>query len=391
MNSLYFDIVSGISGDMTLAALLNFNKDLIKELNFELSNLLKGNVELSLEKQKINGIATQHLKIDVQNHKKPHRNLKSISNMLQNSNLSENTIKDATGIFEIIADAEAKSHNQPAEKVHFHEVGAIDSIIDITGIAFCINKLDLKRIISSPVTIGNGLIKTEHGILPVPAPATIEILKNIPVKRIDVNDEITTPTGAAVIKYYAELFTNEFSGKSREISMSCGTKRFDTHPNMLRIFKFEENNFIPQKAVVIETNIDDDTGENLGFLSGLLMKKGALDVSFTSVLMKKNRPAYKLTAIVTPESSKNIINEILKNSSASGVRFYNVDRVVMNREIKKIKINGIPVGIKIFKLNDIVKHAPEWDDVINYAKIKEIPPSKAFKVLIAEINSEENQ
>ena len=386
MSSLYFDIISGISGDMTLAALLNFDNDLIKELNFELSNLLKGNVELSLEKQKINGIVTQHLKIDVQNCEKPHRNLKSICKILQNSNLPKNTINDAIGIFEIIAAAEAKSHNQPEEKVHFHEVGAIDSIIDITGIAFCMNKLNFKRIISSPITIGNGLVKTEHGILPVPAPATLEILKNIPIKRIDVNSEITTPTGAAVIRYYAELFTNEFSGKINEVSYSCGTKRFNTHPNMLRVFKFEENALIPQKAVVIETNIDDDTGENLGFLSDLLFKKGALDVSYTSLLMKKNRPAYKLTVIVTPKLTNEIINEVLNNSSAAGVRYYNVDRVVMNRKIKKIKINGTQVGIKVFKLNNIVKYAPEWDDVINYAKINNIPPSKAFKTIIAEIN-----
>ncbi len=386
MKSLYFDIISGISGDMTLAALLNFDNNLIKELNSELSKLLKGNVKLSLEKQKINGIVTQHLKIDVQNCEKPHRNLKSISKMLQSSNLSENTIKDAIGIFEIIADAEAKSHDQPEDKVHFHEVGAIDSIIDIVGIAFCMNKLNFKRIISSPVIIGNGLVNTEHGILPVPSPATLEILKNIPIKRIDVNSEITTPTGAAVIKYYAELFTNEFSGKISSISYSCGTKRFDAHPNMLRLFKFEENDFIPQKAMVIETNIDDDTGENLGFLSDLLLQKGALDVSYTSILMKKNRPAYKLTVIVTPESLDNIINEILKNSSSAGVRYYNVDRVVMNREIKKIKINETQIRIKVFKLNSIVKYAPEWDDVISFARENKIPPSKAFQVILNEIN-----
>ncbi len=386
MNTLYIDIISGISGDMTLAALLNFNLDLTDELNKRFSELLKGKVNLSLEKKKVNGIITNQLTIEMENCEKPHRNLKSISKMLQNSNFDKNVIKDSIGIFEIIAEAEAKSHDQPEDKVHFHEVGALDSIIDIVGIAFCINKLNFKNILCSPVIIGNGLVNTEHGILPVPAPATLEILKNISVKRINVESELTTPTGAAVVKYYSTLFTNEFSGKIKNIFYSCGTKRFEKHPNILRLLEVEENPNIPQKSIVIETNIDDDTGENLGFLSDLLFKEGALDVSYTAIQMKKNRPAYKLTAIVLPDAINKMIDVILRNSSASGVRYYNVDRVVMNRNVKKIKIGNDFVRIKVMQLNDIFKFAPEWEDVITIAEKENIPPAKVFENIIIGIN-----
>ena len=386
MSSLYIDIISGVSGDMLLASLLELNKNLIEELNKRLSEMLDGNVNLSLEKQKINGVLTKHLNIEVKNCNKPHRNLKSISKLVKNSKLPKQVMENSVKIFEIIADAEAKSHDMSEDKVHFHEVGAIDSIIDIVGISFCIYKLNFKRIISSPIVIGNGLVKTEHGILPVPAPATLKILREIPIKRIDVDSELTTPTGAAVVKYFAEYFTKEFSGTIKNTAYSCGTKRFEKHPNMLRVFELEENENIPQKAVVIETNIDDDTGENLGSLAELLIKEGALDVSYTSIQMKKNRPAYKLTVIALPESTEKLIEIILKNSTAAGVRYYDVNRVVMNRFIKKININNIDVGIKVLKFNDIVKYAPEWKDVIKLAQAEKISAKDAFEKVILKFN-----
>jgi uncharacterized protein (TIGR00299 family) protein len=382
MKSLYVDIISGVSGDMMLAALLEFKKDLIGELNDKLSRLLNGRVSLSLKEEKINGIVTKHLNIETNDCEKPHRNLKSISKMLKNSDFPKNVVEDSVCIFEIIAEAESKSHNQPEDKVHFHEVGAIDSIIDIVGISYCVNKLNFKRIFSSPVIIGNGFVNTEHGILPVPAPATLEILKDIPLKRINVESELTTPTGAAVIRYYSDLFTNEFFGKIKNIAYSCGTKRFEKHPNMLRMFLLEEDENIPQRAVVIETNIDDDTGENLGFLSEMLFENGALDVSYTSIFMKKNRPAYKLTVLATPEKVSEIIKLILKNSTAAGLRYYNVDRVVMNRFVKKVKYSDEYIRIKTLKFNNIIKYAPEWDDVVAIARKNNIAPLKVFENVI---------
>jgi uncharacterized protein (TIGR00299 family) protein len=382
MKSLYVDIISGVSGDMMLAALLELKKDLIGELNDKLSRLLNGRVSLSLKEEKINGIVTKHLNIETNDCEKPHRNLKSISKMLKNSDFPKNVVEDSVCIFEIIAEAESKSHNQPEDKVHFHEVGAIDSIIDIVGISYCVNKLNFKRIFSSPVIIGNGFVNTEHGILPVPAPATLEILKDIPLKRINVESELTTPTGAAVIRYYSDLFTNEFYGKIKNIAYSCGTKRFEKHPNMLRMFLLEEDENIPQRAVVIETNIDDDTGENLGFLSEMLFENGALDVSYTSIFMKKNRPAYKLTVLATPEKVSEIIKLILKNSTAAGLRYYNVDRVVMNRFVKKVKYSDEYIRIKTLKFNNIIKYAPEWDDVVAIARKNNIAPLKVFENVI---------
>jgi uncharacterized protein (TIGR00299 family) protein len=277
MKTLYIDIISGISGDMSLSALLQFGID-IQKLNYHLSDLLKGNVELSLVEKKINGISTKQLKIKTDNCETPHRNLTSISKMLKNSELPEKVINDSINIFKIIADSESKMHNQPKEKVHFHEVGAIDSIIDIVGISYCINELSPNLILSSPAIIGNGIVNTAHGLLPVPAPATMDILKDIPLRKIEIDSELTTPTGAAFLKYYVKDFTREFEGQITDISYSTGTKEFKNYPNMLRLLLLNQDSYTPENIYILETNIDDDTGENLSNLMDLLFENNALDV-----------------------------------------------------------------------------------------------------------------
>lgn len=384
MKTLYFDIISGISGDMALAALLQMNVDL-EELNTQLSLLLKGTVKLSLDNEKVSGIAVQHLNIDTTGCKTPHRDFNSISRMLRESSLSSVVIEDSINIFKIIADSESKMHDLPISKVHFHEVGAIDSIIDIVGVAYCMDVIQASSIISSSVVIGNGLVKTEHGMLPVPAPATMDILQNIPLKRIEINSELTTPTGAAVISYYADDFTHEFEGQIRTIAYSTGTKRFENHPNMLRVLEMDIDTAVPHNIHIIETNIDDDTGENLGTLMALLMESDALDAFYIPIFCKKNRPAFKLTVMTTYKDIDLLMNLILKNSSSAGVRHYPVKRIAMNRSIKTVKYQEDDIRVKVLTYDGITKYSPEWEDIVAVSKKYNLVARELYQKVLSSI------
>lgn len=378
MKTLYFDIISGISGDMTLSTLIQLGAN-TDDLNQQLSQLLAGTVTLSLIDDKINGIAVKQLNIHTENCQTPHRNFTAISKMVMNSTLPEQVKTDAIAIFEKIAIAEATVHNQPMEKVHFHEVGAIDSIIDIVGAVYAIHQLNPDRVLSSPVVIGNGMVKTEHGLLPVPAPATTVILKGTPIKRIDIDSELTTPTGAAIISHYAESFTKELEGQITHNSYACGSKRFDHHPNMLRAFMITEDTSVPQHTDIIETHLDDETGENLGYVINLLMENGALDASYTPILMKKNRPANKLTVICRPSDKEQLIEMILKYTTAAGVRYYPTNRVVMNRSSESITVEGQSIRLKKLTYGSISKSAPEWDDVVSAAQKLNTTPAALYQ------------
>ncbi len=385
MKTLYIDIISGISGDMSLSALLQFGID-IQKLNYHLSDLLKGNVELSLVEKKINGISTKQLKIKIDNCETPHRNLTSISKILKNSELPEKVINDSINIFKIIADSESKMHNQPKEKVHFHEVGAIDSIIDIVGISYCMNELSPNLILSSPAIIGNGIVNTAHGLLPVPAPATMDILKDIPLRKIEIDSELTTPTGAAFLKYYVKDFTREFEGQITDISYSTGTKEFKNYPNMLRLLLLNQDSYTPENIYILETNIDDDTGENLSNLMDLLFENNALDVFFTPIFMKKNRPAVKLSIMTVYKNIELFTKIILENSSSIGIRYYPIKRKIMDRTFKQIKIKNENIKIKVLNYDKITKYSPEWDSIVKAAKKLQIPPSKLYHQAITEID-----
>ncbi|MEF3255650.1 MAG: nickel pincer cofactor biosynthesis protein LarC [Deferribacterales bacterium] len=366
MKKLYFDMNSGISGDMTLAVLLQLS-DQCHQLSELISSIFKTSIKLNLKDKFVNGILCKQLDISITNEPHIHRDFKSIKSIIESAPLDEKVKNDAIAIFHLIAESEAKIHGSSIDYIHFHEVGALDSIIDILGTAYVMNKIGQVEIYSSPAKLGHGLIKSAHGLIPIPAPATADILSNFPIERIDIPEELTTPTGAAILKHYVKKVTYTFRGVIKNCYYSTGTKEFKKIPNILRLFEIEDNASIEQ-LVLLETNIDDMSGEPLGDIMELLFSNGALDTFFTPIFMKKNRPAIKLSVLCNESQKENLINIILKYTTSAGIRYININRIEMDRTFHNLKFQGEEFRVKRFKHGDIVKYSIEWEDIKKISK-----------------------
>lgn len=374
MKILYYDCFSGISGDMNLGALI----DLGVPFEYIIQNLNKLNLnnefKITVKKLVKNGISGTKVKvIDLNDHNHNHnnehsynhshehiRNYKDIKSIINNSELSETIKLLALKIFEEIAIAESKIHNKLLEEVHFHEVGAIDSIVDIVGAAIAIDYINADKIISSPIEVGYGMVKSAHGMLPIPAPATAEILKGVPIKAENVTFEATTPTGAAIIKAASSDFTNKKTFNILSIGYGIGEKENPNMANALRVFLGENNE--NNEEYILECNIDDMRAEEYELLMERLFKEKALDVFYTNILMKKQRPAIKLSVICKSIDKENIKRIIFLNSSTIGIREHSIDRTKLKRDIINIDSEYGIVPIKISIFNDkIIRTKPEYD------------------------------
>jgi len=378
---LYFDMASGISGDITLALLSQYYGNL-EEFSSEISSLLKTKVQLFLQDVFVNGILCKRLSMNIEKKPHIHRNFRDIKNIIVNSNLKEDIKTDAVKIFEIIATAEGKIHGKSIEDVHFHEVGAIDSIIDILGASWFYNKLNRPKIVASKIKIGNGIVKSAHGLIPIPAPATLEIIKGIEFKRIDIEEELTTPTGAALLKYFSTKFTNNISGNVKNIFYATGTKSFNSLPNISRLLVLSEDDNLDEEIVVVETNIDDMPSEFFDSVMKKLFDHGCKDVFFSPIFMKKNRPAYKISALVEKRFLDEVSAILLKQTSSFGIRYYSVNRIVANREFKELDFQGHKINVKYGEFKDFVKFSPEYEDVVKVAKKIGEPPYEVYKKII---------
>lgn len=368
---LYLDMISGIAGDIFLSLMGQLYGD-FEEISAELSKFLDTEITLSLEEKFVNGIRAYKLNLKISKEPHIHRTFKDIRKMLESSHFDENVKSDAIEIFRIIAETEAKIHGKNIDEVHFHEVGAIDSIIDIVGAAWFYNKLNRPMINSSYFRLGNGFINSHHGVIPVPAPATLEIVRDCNFERLDIDEELTTPTGAAIVKFYSKGFTRKVCGKVKDIFYATGSKTFERYPNLISLLKLED---VDDEGIIeIQTNIDDMDAEKFGFLMEKLFEVGALDVFYTPIYMKKNRPAYKLSVLCKEEPFDSIVNVIFKFSSSSGIRFSKIDRIVMHREIKNFNFKGMDVRLKVYRYNDIEKVKVEWEDLKKLSQILNIPP-----------------
>lgn len=378
---LYFDMASGISGDITLALLSQYYGNL-EEFSSEISSLLKTKVQLFLQDVFVNGILCKRLSMNIEKKPHIHRNFRDIKNIIVNSNLKEDIKTDAVKIFEIIATAEGKIHGKSIEDVHFHEVGAIDSIIDILGASWFYNKLNRPKIVASKIKIGNGIVKSAHGLIPIPAPATLEIIKGIEFKRIDIEEELTTPTGAALLKYFSTKFTNNISGNVKNIFYATGTKSFNSLPNISRLLVLSEDDNLDEEIVVVETNIDDMPSEFFDNVMKKLFDHGCKDVFFSPIFMKKNRPAYKISALVEKRFLDEVSAILLKQTSSFGIRYYSVNRIVANRELKEVYFQGHKINVKYGEFKDFVKFSPEYEDVVKVAEKIGEPPYEVYKKII---------
>ncbi|WP_298706307.1 nickel pincer cofactor biosynthesis protein LarC [uncultured Campylobacter sp.] len=380
---LYYDASCGISGDMNLAALVELGVD-FDYLCAELEKLnLHGEFKLVRKNVLKNGISAT--KIDVVPLKsQPHaRSYANIRQILDSSNLSQSFKQRAGAIFRTVAQAEAKVHGTDVEQVHFHELGAIDSIADIAGAAICFEylfeKLGVSRVISSKIELGGGVAICDHGALSVPAPAVCEILKGVPVSLGRANFEMTTPTGAAILKVCADEFADGASFKIEKIGYGAGNKDAAGFANVLRAMICEadenlnyengESNLVVHssygevcKQILISTNIDDMDAESFALACEILRENGALDVFNRSIFMKKGRMGFELNALCRKQDAQNLKDLIFTHTTAIGVREIEVAKTELKREFARVQTKFGEIGLKISGTCQTQKAKPEFDD-----------------------------
>ena len=361
---LYYDASSGISGDMNLAALVGLGVD-FSYLCSELEKLnLSGEFHLEQKNVVKNGIAAT--KIDVVLLKsQPHaRSYADIKQILASSNLSEICKKKAVAIFHVIAQAEAKVHKVSIDEVHFHEVGALDSIVDVVGAAICFEYLSenfgITKVVSSKIELGGGVVKCDHGYLNVPAPAVCEILKDVPVSLGRANFEMTTPTGAAILKACADEFVGEINFKIEKVAYGAGEKNAPNFANVIRamICEVDECQNLVQK--MISTNIDDMDAESFAFACEILRENGALDVFSHSIYMKKGRIGFELNVLCKSEDAKKLKELIFTHTTAIGVREIDVVKTELKRKFVSVRTKFGDIRLKFSGDDERVK--PEFDE-----------------------------
>jgi hypothetical protein len=380
---------------MTLGALLDLGVDKDVLLN-ELNKLNVSGFTIDISRAKKNGIEGTNvdIRLDAHNHKHEHRNLHDIEKIIDESALDENVKKISKAMFMKVAQAEAKIHGTTIENIHFHEVGALDSIVDIVGVAICMNMLKVDKVISSPLHDGTGFVKCQHGLIPIPAPAVLEILReaSVPFYSTGIKNELVTPTGAAIIATLAEEFGNMPEMVVEKVGYGAGKRNMEI-PNLLRVTLGEVKKKITpnDEVIVMESNIDDMTGEVAGYVMEKLFSAGALDVFYTPIYMKKNRPAVKLTVICSQEKLGAIEHIILSETSTIGIRKYKTERICMDRKIITVNTPYGLARVKVSSLGDIEKYAPEYEDCKKLAQIAHLPLKDIYEMVNANIKASDAQ
>lgn len=374
----YLDCASGISGDMTLGALLDAGADLAA-VQAGLDSLGLAHVKLSTAEVKKHGFRATHLKIDHEP-ELAHRHLHHITAMIDKSSVITPRAKDlAKLIFTRIGEAEAKVHGTSIRQVHFHEVGAIDSIADIVGTAIAWDALDITGAAASPIPTGRGFITIAHGRCAIPAPATAELLTGIPLAESQVEAELTTPTGAAIVKALCESFGPLPAMTVQKIGYGAGTRELEEQANLLRILIGERSaTAAPSPALetvwVLETNLDDTTGEILGYTQEQLLAAGALDVYLTPIQMKKNRPAVMLSLLCKAADCDALETILFNETGTLGVRRYATKRYALPREAVTVMTHWGEVAGKIATLpNGVREFSAEYEDCRKIAVANMLP------------------
>jgi len=387
MKIAYFDAFSGISGDMTIAGFLNAGLD-ENEFLTELSKLKLSGFEIEIKKVIRNGITATKFDVIVKEKQKEHRHLSDIFEIIDASDLSEFVKQTSKKIFTNIAQAEAKIHNTTVEEVHFHEVGAIDSIIDIVGTAICIEKFKIEKIFASKIPLGSGsFTQTQHGKMPIPSPATLELLKNFPVTLTDIPFELTTPTGASIIATLAEYGLEKETIKINSVGYGAGNFDIQNQPDLLRIIIGEiPQKFNEEKLLLVETNIDDMNPEIYPYVIEKLLHSGANDVYLVPVIMKKGRPGILLSTLVNETKLDDILKVIFTQTTTLGVRILEIRRKKLKREQKEIDTPFGKVKFKIAIIENSERLVPEFEECKRIAEEKNIPLIQVYKILEAIAN-----
>lgn len=380
MKLLYFDCFAGASGDMILGAMIaaGVEPEAFKQ---QLSLLDVPGYAIDFETVDRSGISATYARVQTA-HDHAHRHLSDILQIIYDSRLSDGVKDRAAKIFSRLAEAEARVHNQPIEKVHFHEVGALDAIIDVVGAAICFELLGVERFVSSPLHVGSGTVDMDHGRYPVPPPAVAELLKNVPFYSTDIVGELVTPTGAAIITTVCTDYGPIPHMQLEQTGYGAGTREYAKFPNALRVLVGEDQSSdraesagtADERLWMIETNMDDISAQILGHVMERAFDLGALDCYFTSVQMKKNRPGVLLSILCRAEQ-RAALNELLfAETTTLGVRAYEVERRALERRIVTVETQYGPIDVKVAQLNGhVVKEMPEYEQCREAARKAEVP------------------
>jgi uncharacterized protein (TIGR00299 family) protein len=367
MRILYYDCFAGISGDMNLGAMIDLGVD-PKYLKSELAKLNVKGFELKIENSSRKGIYGTLASVVIHDQaNEKHRNLYDVQQIINESKLSDNVKTISLKIFQKIAEAEAKVHHVDIQKIHFHEVGALDSIADIVGAAICLDYLKVDKVYSSPIELGKGMVKCAHGLMPVPAPATALIVIQLPIKSGLVAHEATTPTGAAILAATVDKFTSSIPLPITKTAYGIGKRDVSEAPNVLRLFLLEDKEEIQdvsqENAVILECNIDDMNPEKYDFLLDKLFEHGCSDAWLSPIIMKKMRPSNMVSVLCSEDKVNEMKSILFEHSTTLGIREKSVVKNMLRREERSIDTQYGKVRVKeCFYQGNKLRYKPEYDD-----------------------------
>ena len=386
----YLDCFSGISGNMVLGALLDTGLEL-ERLEAELARLPISGYKLKVETVKRRGMKGTHVEVEV-SEQGVERHLHHVEEIITGSGLPDTVQQRGLAIFRRLAQAEAKVHGAPVESIHFHEVGAMDAIVDVMGAAIGLWLLGVEKAYASPVHVGRGTVKCAHGVLPVPAPATLELLQGVPIYGRDVDAELVTPTGAAILTTVAESFGEIPLMRVKQIGYGAGTRELPI-PNLLRLSigtmdvigetSEKVEGYERDTATLIETNIDDMSPQWYEHVSARLFEAGALDVFLTSIQMKRGRPATQLSVLATDDLVSGMLDVLFKETTTIGVRAHPVQRWKLTREIVTVETEYGPIAIKVSRRDEeVLNIAPEYRDCQRVAAEHGVPLKQVHQIAL---------
>ncbi|MBI2215312.1 MAG: nickel pincer cofactor biosynthesis protein LarC [Acidobacteria bacterium] len=385
MRTLYFDCSAGIAGDMTVAALIDLGVDetIVREA---LAKLPFDGYEIHVTPDRRAGTTGTRFDVRLQaDESRAHRGLRDILGLIRGRGLAPRAEERAASMFQKICEVEGKIHGVPADNVHLHEVGAIDSIVDIVSVAVALDALGVDSIRGSAVHVGSGRVDCRHGSIPIPTPAASELLKGIPSYQLDVEGELCTPTGALILAEYGAGFGPQPPMRVDRIGYGLGGREMKRFPNVLRVFDGE---LLAEKSagrvVVVECDLDDSTPEVLGFAMNMLYEAGALEVTYQSLQMKKNRPGTLLRVIARPERRDAIAEMIFRETSTIGIRFVEMERIELDREIVSVMTEYGEIACKRSSFGGrILNVAPEFEVCARIAKERGIAVRDVLAAAIA--------
>jgi uncharacterized protein (TIGR00299 family) protein len=362
MKTLYFDCFAGASGDMILGATVAAGVD-PNFLRQQLSLLPISGFSINFETVERSGLSATYARVETA-HEHSHRSITDIQEIIHGSDLSDGVKKRAVAIFARLAEAEARVHNEPVDQVHFHEVGALDAIVDVVGAAICFDFLQIERFVCSPLHVGSGMVKMAHGQFPIPPPAVAELLKGVPFYATEIKGELLTPTGAAIITTVCTEYGPIPPLKTAATGYGAGTREYQDFPNVLRVLlgESEASEARDERLWMLETNLDDASPQIIGHVMDRVLELGALDCFYTPVHINKNRPGVLLSVLCGREEKEAVMKLLFTETTTLGVRSYEVTRRALQRSVVRVETQYGPIDVKVAHLEGrVVNEMPEFE------------------------------